>query len=144
MLYSELKKLTNNRCSLDEYSVVNSLYMNAIGTKDEFDKEYAVVVWQELFGKKYDKQDKNQKEFYNKMWKLFETSKEINELDEDTKNYINDVKNGKLTFDVDIENPKYFTDKNGIRWMTETNKQFKWCTDLYIIKGNKKRLTVKY
>lgn len=66
MLYSEFQKLTKNRCTVEEYNKVNSLYMES----DTMTHEDCAKVWEGLYGRAY-KQRAEKGESDSHSWELF-------------------------------------------------------------------------
>lgn len=65
MLYSELNKLTGNRCTQAEYDAINAIYMEL----DEMTKEDAAKLWKKLFLPRWkarkEKEEKESREISN-------------------------------------------------------------------------------
>lgn len=79
MLYEELKKLTADRCTMDEYNAINAVYMEL----DEMTKEEAAALWKKLFLPRYKARKAAEAEKANEQDKRARSLAELDRLTKD-------------------------------------------------------------
>lgn len=111
MLLNEFRNMINYRCSVEEYNIINNLYLAC----DSMTKSDCVKIWNITFGNMY----KNNNKIKNNIEKILIRERKSKNPSNEFLNIVNNAIN-KFT-ESNIDKTK-IVDENGVEWIKEIDK----------------------